>query len=100
MMNALVFAAAKPFSKPDDFPWWVLLIVFAAIFAFGVLMLVLNHYKSCRPDQILVISGKVSGGMASRPIHGGAAFVWPLIQEHNYLSLEPIQIEIPLKGAL
>ena len=37
MMNALVFAAAKPFSKPDDFPWWVLLIVFAAgLLAHGI----------------------------------------------------------------
>ena len=33
-------------------------------------------------------------------IHGGAAFVLPLFQDYRYLSLEPIQIEIPLRGAL
>ena len=49
---------------------------------------------------MLVIFGKVGGGNTSHCIHGGAAFVWPLIQDHAYLSLEPIQIEIPLKGAL
>src|SRR6185369_6499853 len=33
-------------------------------------------------------------------VHGGAAFVVPLIQDYDYLSLDPIQIEVPLKGAL
>ena len=37
---------------------------------------------------------------AAHCIHGGAAFVLPLIQDYAYLSLEPIQIEIPLRGAL
>jgi flotillin len=83
-----------------DFPWWIALVVAAAIFAFTTLLLVVNRYKRCRSDQVLVIFGKVGGGNTSRCIHGGAAFVWPLIQDHAYLSLEPIQIEIPLKGAL
>jgi hypothetical protein len=26
--------------------------------------------------------------------------VWPLIQDYEYLSLDPMQIEIPLRGAL
>ena len=39
-------------------------------------------------------------GAVQPTIHGGAAFVWPLIQDYAYLSLEPIQIEIPLRGAL
>jgi flotillin len=83
-----------------DFPWWIGLVVAAAIFAFSTLLLVVNRYKRCRSDQVLVIFGKVGGGNTSRCIHGGAAFVWPLIQDHAYLSLEPIQIEVPLKGAL
>ena len=36
----------------------------------------------------------------TKTIHGGAAFVVPLMQDYAYLSLEPIQIEIPLRGAL
>jgi flotillin len=49
---------------------------------------------------VLVIFGKVRTGDAAKCIHGGAAFVIPLLQDHAYLSLEPIQIEIPLKDAL
>jgi flotillin len=49
---------------------------------------------------VLVIYGKTAGGNAARCVHGGAAFVVPLIQDFAYLSLEPIQIEVPLKGAL
>ncbi len=85
---------------PSGLEWLVVLIVFAVIFAFSMFMLVVNRYKRCRSDQVLVIFGKVAGGNTSHCIHGGAAFVWPLIQDHAYLSLEPIQIEIPLKGAL
>jgi flotillin len=47
-----------------------------------------------------VIYGKVGGGQSARCLHGGGAFVIPLIQEYDYLSLDPIQIEVPLKGAL
>src|SRR5205823_10305760 len=57
-------------------------------------------YKRCPSNRVLVIFGKVGGGNTARCIHGGAAFVMPLLQDHGYLSLEPIQIEIPLKGAL
>src|SRR5262249_40180616 len=33
-------------------------------------------------------------------MHGGGVFVWPLIQDYTYLSLEPFVIDIPLEGAL
>jgi flotillin len=59
-----------------------------------------RRYKRCPSNRILVIYGKALGGQAVRCYHGGANFVFPLIQDYNYLSLEPIQIEIPLRGAL
>src|SRR5207302_7158281 len=74
--------------------------VVATLIFFRFFLLLGRRYKRCRSDQVLVICGKVGGGNTSRCIHGGATFVWPLIQDHAYLSLEPIQIEIPLKGAL
>src|SRR5262249_5963875 len=43
---------------------------------------------------------KVKAGETSKCVHGGAAFVLPLVQHYAYLNLEPIQIEVPLKGAL
>lgn len=84
----------------DPYVAWGLIVVFAVILGFGLFTFVAKRYKRCRSDQVLVIFGKVGGGNTSKCIHGGAAFVWPLIQDFAYLSLEPIQIEIPLRGAL
>jgi len=72
----------------------------AAAVLFGILVLFVSRYKRCPANKVLVISGKVGGGNAARCISGGGAFVWPVIQESDYLSLEPIQIDIPLKDAL
>ncbi|MEO8496820.1 MAG: flotillin family protein, partial [Planctomycetota bacterium] len=65
-----------------------------------VVMLVAKFFRRCPSNRVLVIYGRTGQGKASRTIHGGAAFVWPLIQDYAYLSLEPIQIEVPLRGAL
>ncbi len=75
----------------------VILLVFVSLFAFLV-----KRYKRCPADRILVISGKVGSKDkgASKCIHGGASFVWPLIQEYKYLDLTPIPIEIDLQNAL
>src|SRR5262245_43476757 len=101
MLNLLLFAAGPSASSWDsEFPWLVLVPIFLAVVFFSFLMLLVNRYKRCRSDQVLVIFGKVGGGNTSKCIHGGAAFVMPLVQDFAYLSLEPIQIEIPLKGAL
>ena len=47
-----------------------------------------------------VIYGKTGKDEPAKVVHGGARFVVPIIQDYEYLSLEPIQIEIPLRGAL
>ncbi len=72
----------------------------AAVMFFGFVLLLMKQYKRCPSNRLLVIYGKTGRGQASRTIHGGAAFVWPLVQDYAYLSLEPIQIEVPLRGAL
>src|ERR1700730_6375767 len=71
-----------------------------AVVFFLFAMLLLKQFKRCPSNRILVIYGKVGRGDTSKCIHGGAAFVKPLIQDFAFLSLEPIQIEVPLKGAL
>jgi len=70
------------------------------MFMVGTVILLKTNYKRCSSNQVLVIFGKTSQGQAAKTVHGGAAFVIPLIQDYRYLSLEPIQIEIPLRGAL
>jgi flotillin len=104
MSHALLFAqsqqsTASPTSALAEY-WLVALVVLIALFFFIILMFVAKRYKRCPSNRVLVIFGKVGGGNTSRCIHGGAAFVLPLIQDHDYLNLDPIQIEIPLKGAL
>src|SRR6516225_2186069 len=92
--NHLLFAADAAV------PWMAGMIVVAALLFFSFVLLLVNRYKRCPSNKVLVIYGKVGGGNTARCIHGGAAFVMPLIQEHAFLNLEPMQIEIPLKGAL
>jgi flotillin len=81
-------------------PWTLALIIFGALFAFSFLLLLVTRYKRCPSNKILVVYGKVGGGQASKCLHGGGAFVIPLIQDYDFLDLEPVQIEIPLRGAL
>ncbi len=79
----------------------ILVIVGAGIL--GLILLLglwaVTRYKRCPSDKVLVIYGKTGAGSA-RCIHGGAAFVWPVIQDYEYLDLTPISIDVDLKGAL
>lgn len=63
-------------------------------------VLVVKQYRRCPSNRVLVIYGRVGRDKSSKCMHGGGAFVWPLIQDYAYLSLEPIVIDIPLEGAL
>lgn len=75
-------------------------IIFVVMSFLTFVIILAKQYKRCPSNRVLVIYGKTGGGRAARTVHGGAAFVIPLIQDYAYLSLEPIQIEIPLRGAL
>lgn len=70
-----------------------LLVIFSAVF-------VTKQYKRCPSNQILVVYGKVGEGQSARCIHGGGTFIVPLLQSYAFLPLEPISIDIDLKGAL
>jgi len=80
--------------------WLLAIVIFVAIVFFTFVMLLVSRFKRCPSNRILVIYGKTGAGNVSKPIHGGAAFIWPLIQDYAYLNLEPIQIEVPLRGAV
>ena len=79
---------------------WILLICAAGLILFFFVIFVVKQYKRCPSNRILVIYGKVGGQRAAKCLHGGGAFVIPLIQDYEYLSLDPLVIEIPLEGAL
>ncbi|MBI9052839.1 MAG: flotillin family protein [Bacteroidales bacterium] len=83
----------------------VLLVVAAVIFVFVLIVSFFRRYRRCPSDRILVIYGKVGKGIdaesrSAKCIHGGAAFIWPIIQDYSYLDLTPISIEINLTSAL
>ena len=100
MLPIDVFPMLQSAFDPAAIPVWMLGSGIGIIAAFGLLSLFVKRYKRCPANRVLVISGRVGGGESARCISGGGAFVWPVIQEYAYLSLEPIQIDIPLRDAL
>lgn len=75
------------------------IVAIIAVF-FITLTAIAMRYRRCPSDKILVVYGKVSGGKSAHCHHGGAAFVWPVIQDYQYLDLTPLPIDIRLEGAL
>ncbi len=77
-----------------------LLPVVAIIVAVIIAAALLNRYRRCPSDKILVIYGTTANGGSAKCVHGGGTFVWPIIQDYAYLSLRPISIEANLTNAL
>lgn len=77
----------------------VYLIMLLVIVVFVMIAAVVRRYRRCPSDKILVVYGKTGGGSA-KCIHGGGKFVWPVIQDYQYLSLTPISIDANLTNAL
>jgi flotillin len=75
-------------------------VFLAIVLVLGFAFFLASRYRRCPANKVLVVSGMVGGGNAAKTISGGGTFVWPVIQEFAYLSLEPIQIDIPLQDAL
>jgi len=77
----------------------IILISAGSVAIFVTIIALVSRYKRCPSDKILVIYGK-TGGTSARCIHGGGAFIWPVIQDYAYLDLKPISIEANLTNAL
>ena len=75
-------------------------IIIAILFIFILFITLIKRYKRCPSDRILVVYGKVGGGESAKCIHGGAAFIFPVIQDYEFLDLTPISIEVNLINAL
>ena len=83
----------------------VILLVVVGILIFSLILILLSRYRRCPSDKIMVIYGKVGtnkdgSARSAKCIHGGAAFVWPVIQAYEYLDLTPISINVDLANAL
>ncbi len=76
-----------------------LLIVFGGFFA-AIFLFVVSCYKRCPSNRVLVVFGNIGGNRTAKCIHGGGAIIIPILQDYSYLSLDPMALDIDLKGAL
>jgi flotillin len=77
----------------------LIIIVVAVIVLFVTITALISRYKRCPSDKILVIYGR-TGGTSAKCVHGGGAFIWPVIQDYAFLDLKPLSIEANLTNAL
>ena len=79
-------------------------IIYGTVIGIVVLVLLvmalLNRYRRCPSDKILVVYGTTGDRGSAKCVHGGGTFVWPVIQDYAYLSLTPIGIDANLTNAL
>lgn len=76
-----------------------------AVVLLSTIILILSRYRKCPSDKVMVIYGKVGNDKdgqtkSARCIHGGAAFIIPVIQAYQYMDLTPISISVDLTQAL
>jgi len=76
------------------------IIVGPVVIIFVTILVIATRYKKCPPNKILVVHGKTKGSKPSKCVHGGGAFVIPVLQGYNFLDLSPISMDVDLKNAL
>lgn len=86
-------------------PEVLIAVCVAVVILFVLLAGILSRYRKCPSDKVLVIYGKVGSDKngqtrTARCIHGGAAFIVPIIQSYQYMDLTPISINVDLRNAL
>jgi len=86
-------------------PSWVALVCVIVVVIFTGLIIVVSRYKKCPSDKVMVIYGNVGTNKdgtsrSAKCIHGGAAFIVPIVQAYEYLDLTPLSISVDLRSAL
>lgn len=83
----------------------MILVCVIVLIVFSLLVFIIKRYKKCPSDRVMVIYGKVGSNKdgttrSAKCIHGGAAFIWPVIQAYEFLDLTPLSISVDLENAL
>ncbi|MBQ5837564.1 MAG: flotillin family protein, partial [Clostridia bacterium] len=83
----------------------IILVSVIGIILFSLILWFFSRYKKCPSDKIMVIYGRVGKNKdgstrSAKCIHGGAAFIVPVIQAYEFLDLTPLSIPVDLKSAL
>ena len=76
-------------------------IIIVGCVAFLVILTIIglmSRYRRCPSNKMLIVFGstgkdKEGNKTPSKIIHGGGCFVWPIIQDYDYISTLPIQIK-------
>jgi flotillin len=85
----------------------LIIIGVAALVVLLTVVGLLSRYKRAAPNELLVVFGKAGklrtedGKTVVTPskiIQGGGTFVWPIIQDFQRMSMQPIQITITVDG--
>ena len=77
---------------------WLGIGVVTFIILLVVVYMTLNLYQKCGPNEAMIITGAVPGGI--QVVRGGGAVVWPLINQKHNLSLEVMTIEVHSQAAM
>lgn len=80
-------------------------VIIIAVVLLATIILILSRYRKCPSDKVMVVYGKVGTGKdgqarSAKCIHGGAAFIIPVLQSYQYMDLTPISIGVDLTQAL
>lgn len=83
----------------------IVAVAVGVVILIALVIAILSRYRKCPSDKVLVIYGKVGSekngqARSAKCIHGGAAFIFPVLQSFQYLDLTPISINVDLKNAL
>lgn len=79
------------------------IVVFILGFIFSAFMVYATRYKKVGPNEVLVISGRKhrrllpsgeSETVGYRICKGGGAFIWPIIEKYDILSLELLTLDV------
>lgn len=86
-------------------PSVLMLVCVIVLVVMTTMIVILSRYRKCPSDKILVIYGKVGQTQdgqqrSAKCIHGGASFIWPVVQSYEYLDLTPMSIQVDLRNAL
>jgi flotillin len=95
-LNSYTLGQAQPDAETLGF----LFIIAVVIITVALIAYWASRYKKCPSNKILVIYGKVAGGRSAMTLHGGGAFIFPIIQSYQFMSLEPMRLKLDLSGAL
>lgn len=98
-MDCLFLLSQVQLSKGSDIGTLAAVAILFVIVFVVLFLLYISRFRKCPSDRVMVIFGKTGQG-ASKCIHGGATFVWPVVQDYGFLSLRPMQIEVNLNNAL